>query len=264
MNNNDDLLLSLAAKCSLNVSEFSRVETAGHEVYSNGRVYIKFGNKDEAELVRSVYPSDFLGMLQVRGVCAFAVKNLGRQVSEQDFSGELFSSWMSEIRRISSMNPAIRPDKLMIATEVSLITSAMTQDDYNIQPYIDELTARTPDYSSAKQVFLQGDPNFRNVVFDDSQEAHLVDFDHAKLGPLEWDIANVLMVCLIANRNDLYELGQKEFVDADTQLVRSFMGIRLAQTLVHTVGHMGFEGVDGLERRKSVVKDFLKSKNKVA
>ena len=56
----------------------------------------------------------------------------------------------------------------------------------------------------------------------------------------------------------------KEFVDADTQLVRSFMGIRLAQTLVHTVGHMGFEGVDGLERRKSVVKDFLKSKNPVA
>ena len=264
MNNNDDLLLSLATNCGLNVSEFSRIKTAAHEVYSNGSVYIKFGNKDEADLFRYLYPSDFLGMLRVSEVCAFAIKSLGRQVPEQDFSTKLFSAWMSEIRRISSMNPVIHPDTLTISTEISLITSAITQDDYNIQPYINELTATIPDYSSAKQVFLQGDPNFRNVVFDDNERAHLIDFDYAKLGPLEWDIANVFMVCLIANRNDLYELGQKEFVDADTQLIRSFMGIRLAQTLVHTVRHMEFEGADGLERRKSVVTDFLKSKNPAA
>ena len=116
------------------------------------------------------------------------------------------------------------------------------------------LIARTEAVCLFEDEFL----DFRNVVFDGTNQASLIDFDHVTIGPREWDIANMIMVCQIAERTDLIE-GIYTFISdwSKPELLTYFLRIRYAQTLVHAAAHIDFETVAGFERRIKLIHSLL-------
>lgn len=258
MDTHQTLILRVAKKLHLDTSTITPVHTTSRKVYSDGNVYIKISTSEEAALIKQLYPNEFIDSISVGKTTVFAVGSIGSPVNEQKISLHQFSAWTKEIKRIATISLRVPIQILDINREISLLYALIGKDAYNIKPFVDTLVkVNQPKCSQLQQSFLQGDPNFRNVVFDNANHAHMIDFDHARRGPMEWDVASLLMVCQIADRKDLYRLCNASFTDIDEELTIYFLRIRLAQTLVHTANNIEFETPAGLSRRLRVVEEFL-------
>lgn len=264
MGENEKLLQILADVYGLNTALFRKVHTAMHDVYTDGSMYIKLGHglRTEAYLIEQLYPESYVRLHTYGQFTALITKAMGVMIPSDYFSTAAFDAWLEEIRRISSIQLAVPPRRLRVAAELSRLRSHNTMVEQRGYDEVYTCVKRliglsVPHIPDSTNGLLHGDPNFRNVVFDAEGRARLVDFDHARTGPIEWDIANVQMVCLIAHRRDLYDRCSEVFADADSSLTHYFLGIRVAQSLVHTALHIDFETKAGLAVRLQIANSYL-------
>ena len=155
--------------------------------------------------------------------------------------GEHFCDWQDMFTNIPSLVQKISH------TDIREFASSNFQRLYSQEPRID-----TP-------VVVHGDPNLRNFTIDTTGSLWLVDWDHAAVGPKEWDYANFAMACLLVNRPDIWAACKTTAPPLVRSLLEWSFQISLLRTLIHLDNHREFEGTYGFEVRKNLVTNYLES-----
>lgn len=257
------ILAEIYRRLGIGLETFYKLKTAQNSVYSNGELFVKTGTITDAEVevMKLANATQFIDDLKSNGDRVLVTRKMGDAIDTIHFSSQHMTSWFEELRRLWRMRPPVGVAPLDIAAESVRLRDAASRLPVRyhraVLPRIEGLLNGVQANYSEK-CLLHGDPNFWNVVFSEGGRASLVDFDHATTGPREWDVANMMMVCRIANRNDL-ELALSGMLPADlnASLTTQLLRIRFAQTLVHTAKYIEFETADGYEKRLQLIDDIL-------
>ena len=257
-------ILTLINRQNILASSLKRVPTAHSFVLFNDKFYIKECTADEIKIIELLYPGRLIDSICNESSSAFITKNLGNPISETDFTNKNLSLWIKQVDNFWHKNTTgLNIKELDVQQEIDFTYAKLVDiNNTNIAQLVKELLNFEihQDIDIAHKNLSHGDLNFRNIVFDKNQTtAHLIDFDKTTIAPIEWDLSKMYMVCLIANRHDLYEILQSKFPKVNTDLLNYFLAIQLAQTIIHAVTYIDFETEAGLNRRLEIAKDFLKN-----
>ncbi len=247
------------------MTDFRRVPSAAHDIFTDDNVYVKIGalSNSEIDLMKLMYPASFVEVIPYDTNRALVTKKLGVTSNPAQFSEKMLHSWLREAERVWNSPPPASVGFLSVSHEIAelheMISKLPVMYNRRVLPLVQLLEqGAVPIWPESSNRLLHGDLNFRNVVFDGTDQASLIDFDHVTIGPREWDIANMIMVCQIAERTDLIE-GIYTFISdwSKPELLTYFLRIRYAQTLVHAAAHIDFETVAGFERRIKLIHRLL-------